>query len=1465
MADLTKNWYDGRLDSGTSSPGGAQKYWYDGQSVAEEIQENGVIGAAGITSEEAFGAGGLVAGPITGSAGIPSAEAFGTGALGLVAALVNGTAGIASEEAFGAGGVVCGPVSGTAGIVSGEAFSEGVVAGPITGDAGIASAEAFGAGGLLAVTQPLEGAAGIASGEAFGTPGYVSHPILGTAGIDSAEAFGSGGRVGNVATGYLGMRSAEAFGLGGAVLANDAATCFFDGFDRTAWVSVSQDLKVTAEMSGRARATLSLEIPAGARWRPRLGMEVEYFWGTRKMFAGFIQEVTIRPTWGARKQAGRLPCVVDVSLVDYCDLLDRRVVTRRWAGPTLNLVTIVTEIVRDFLDGEGVSFAASEDMTLSNQGDLVLEGETVYDSFQRVGAVFGCDWRIDFFRMVWFERRVVRPAPRTLEDYNGAWDWITSLRKTRAQLRNRQGVIGGQPGAGQRTKQFTELTGLEWDFLVGESITAAPTVDVNDTPAVVVLTSLTSTTDWDFSYTIGDSTVYANRAKAAPTGTVAITYPSKGAIDITWQEDSADIARRRRLEPRNGSGVYEAVRRVRNARTLEAMDQIALVQVQRQGADQIELVFTSRSLGWEVGQMVVVNVENPRYAGSLIVRGASYELIDRTFWLYTVTAASMEAPKILGVARQPGATEYTVDRGVYDPYDYTTTDFGDGAVDLTTDSSIIVRDRHDIIAVWFNGDRSVMYLLTREPHGLVEDQHFQIQSVESPFHMLNGSYQADTGTGTLAGTGHGNGTGTDVVVLKHDETPATTPGFEANPDQTFVVSGTVSLEDPLLVNIHVVGDDLILTTAWDHGLNPDDHFGVAKVLAPFNMVNGRRYTAGAATGGTDVYLAKKQAPRTTPGLYGNAPATFVTGGWVFQDEFVDDGSEANGGPLDGAPTIIAIRFLPNVFVLNTDGPMWLFAGVPFEISGVRAPYQALNGRYEGPFEDAMGTTLIMFDTAIPEAVPRDTSLFQPGGYIRQADPMLLAAEKITFSGQDYLRLTLSSASGLGADDPFRCYGVLAPYTGLNGRTFQAHALTADDLVYIPAARVPSSIPEFGSAEPPLFNQGGWLHNMANDEPTWDPNDPRGPGNGTHIAISDIRAYGTNLVITTATEHGVIAGDRIDLFDVPAPFDMCNLSFVTVAIDGKKAVGPAADIIIIPGTQTDPTTPGLHGNPSATFVVGGYLVNQSASSLETNGDNGGIFSGTGGEGSDGLGTADPPLIPIAVDVNGQLQPVFTTNRDHGLTSSTPGGGGDEVSIHGCNEDPGVYNTSRSRITVTGARTFAATDNQVRPGRDPFQATGRGRIYRLGAVPRPVGGGDEVHDFVLGLRADTLDDENQIVDKATFVLANAIPGFASQPLRVMDNVTNSWVAQADTAVITSVTAQFKDPPVGGQIAIDIKKNGTSIFSNGFLIVTEADGENVVSVDSGFADARINRNDVVTLDIKEVGQERAGCNGTVVLTMK
>lgn len=1291
---------------------------------------------------------------------------------------LTGTTRLEQREFF-APGLIAGPIKGTIRLDQRTFFATGIIAGPIGTEAGarFEQRQIFAGGHALPLQYLLSGASPIDQRTFFtsGAKVVLIQYLTPSSTLSQQEIFSDGSAIAGI-RGYLAFGPNQLFFSGGAVLNAKPITLYISGRDVTRYLHRDgTNLNVSSDIRGRATATITLFNRAGERFRARPGQEIIVWEGIERRFAGFIDSQQEDPVEfiGSPKQAGRLPYWQKLTCISYADILDRRVVTRTFAGPTLQLIPIVQTIVDDFLDDEGLLYAADEDETLENQGPLKFQGETVAEALARIAQVFGFDWWVDFRRVIHFNRNFVALAPVAVREDNDSQDGV-NLTRRRRQKRNRQGVIGGAPGSGQRSRTFPALTGAQWDFDLHEQVSGAPTVTLNDTAKIVCTVAQQTTQDWDYSYEVGSPILHANRAKAGPAGDLAVIYPSSDSLDVTFYESASDIARTQARE--GGSGRYEAVRRVRNSRSAAAQTATAQRLVEQLGAFELQLEIASHTTGWEVGQLATVALRNPRVQGTFLITSLSYSLQDGTIWRYTITASSVEPPQITGVMVDPNGDILITPDG---PIDFdpgggiTITDFGPLDGDGTgSDGSLLIHARFDIREIFFADDGLTMYIVTKEPHNIVETMLFGVSGVDSPYHMVNQrSYLGGAETGTLIIAGHGDGTGTDMIVVEQPNVPSTTPGFNGNPAQTFVVSGEVNRESVFIDHLSKPGVDLIVSTDTAHFLSEGDKFQIYGVSDPFLKLNARFYIAGAGTGGTDIYIPEAQVPDPLPDV-----GDFLKSGFVDNDNFNRDlfggdgtGLGGGGGDTEFQPSIVSIAFDDDGNLsLLCDGPHGLFEGCEFQARDVRPPFHPLN---------------------------RSSFIAGPG--------------------------------------------------------------TANAVAVIPVAQVPPYTPTDVSL---FVSRVGWIT----------PIDPK------IIALSHI---GPDLVVETARFHRVYPGNVVRFIGILPPYDMLNRGFTAGPLTADTFVFVSED-------DTPGNTPGFHGNTGETFVVSGRVHN--ASSQEDpfgpsdgggyRGDDpfgGGVFTGlspTSGNG-DPLSGGDDGLIVIALtDIDGARRPTIRTNRPHGLSDSF------EVAVVGAqggvggvgvnqNEIHGI-NTERSRITVVSSDEVKLLDNYFAPHASNFVPDGRGRLYRKNAVPRPWSGGHDDTNFQNWFQGVDMPDNSDLADKATFVLAATIPGFASQPLVVVARAANDWTQMSDEdRVVVSVAGFFATPPEGGPIIINVTKNGTSIFGDPDTRLVIPDGATEITrVVSGFAPGLvIGPGDQLNIDVEQVGTDFAGCNGTVVVGMR
>ena len=94
------------------------------------------------------------------------------------------------------------------------------------------------------------------------------------------------------------------------------------------------------------------------------------------------------------------------------------------------------------------------------------------------------------------------------------------------------------------------------------------------------------------------------------------------------------------------------------------------------------------------------------------------------------------------------------------------------------------------------------------------------------------------------------------------------------------------------------------------------------------------------------------------------------------------------------------------------------------------------------------------------------------------------------------------------------------------------------------------------------------------------------------------------------------------------------------------------------------------------------------------------------------------------------------------------------------------------------------------------------------------------------------------------------------------TKAFVPAPFAMEITKVKAQVLTAPTGADLIIDINVNGTSIYTTQANRPTIASGDTTVEADLPDS-LSISENDMVTIDIDQVGSTIAGSNLAVVIT--
>lgn len=498
--------------------------------------------------------------------------------------------------------------------------------------------------------------------------------------IASGESFPAGGVIVLGIVGYDPIPSGETFPSGGCCFTEKDVALLIRGIDRSSWLTVGS-MEVSKELGGRASASFQINTaghPSRAVFRPSLMDEVVYMFGGHRKFAGFVQD------YEEEAIDGRSDLKIHVHCVDYREIAEKRTFARVYKGPTLDALSIFSDIYDATLASEGITFdrAAAETVVVDGSR-LVFNDEPVAACYDKMRGVFGIEWFITDFRELKMQRIQIDMAPRVLKDDNGVWRSL-KVKRTAQRTRTRQGVRTGIPVSGQRSTTFAGNGTHE--YRLGYGVTTLPAISVDAVEKTVVAWEDRGLGPYDFAYETNSNLIRHNAAQAAYTSIneILVTHPSD-TLDVVYVDDTAAIARM--AARTGGSGIIEVVTNAQAIRDQAMALSFAGSQLEKDGGYGEEISFETDEYlsdspaftgptNWQVGQLLVAYVNAPLCCGLFVIQGLQFREVDGALLRYQVRAQARQLPLITGVEIDPTegtitiTTDYPIDGiGPGDPID----------------------------------------------------------------------------------------------------------------------------------------------------------------------------------------------------------------------------------------------------------------------------------------------------------------------------------------------------------------------------------------------------------------------------------------------------------------------------------------------------------------------------------------------------------------------------------------------------------------------------------------------------------------------------------------------------------------------------------------------------------------------------------------------------------------------------
>lgn len=404
------------------------------------------------------------------------------------------------------------------------------------------------------------------------------------------------------------------------------------GVARTSlWVVGS--LRLNARLNTRNRASFALVDPTGV-YRPTVGAEVVIADGATRYFGGFLDSYTETLTIDGNQTA----LSYEVEAVSYDALCDRRLVAASYESPTQTLSTIVSDVVTNYLTGDGLTTTNVDTGPIIDK--LKFNYEPASRVFDELANITGYAWWVDENKALYFKPRSGVAASFSIDSTNAR---KVSVNRTSESYRNKQLIRAGVDLTTSRTESFTG-NGTQKAWVLAYPVGAAPTgLTVGGVSKTVGIRGVDTGKDW--YYQIGDPVVSQDDAAAAVGSAVAIavTYQGQFPILVNAQDDAGITSQ---ATTSGASGIFEALEDRPNINDDAAAQDIALGLLRRYGAIPRRLTFETDTAGLKPGQLLTATFTPHAVSGSWLVDGVS--AVDRNGKTLVWTIEALDGESVGG-------------------------------------------------------------------------------------------------------------------------------------------------------------------------------------------------------------------------------------------------------------------------------------------------------------------------------------------------------------------------------------------------------------------------------------------------------------------------------------------------------------------------------------------------------------------------------------------------------------------------------------------------------------------------------------------------------------------------------------------------------------------------------------------------------------------------------------------------
>lgn len=401
------------------------------------------------------------------------------------------------------------------------------------------------------------------------------------------------------------------------------------GVDKSSLVEVGS-LRLSARLNARSRLSFSLILGSGDSASTAPGTEVVLTTGDGilteaggdlltesgdalatetgdRWFGGFVDSATEALVIDGNTATIRY----EIEAVSYDALCDRRLVAATYESPTQTLSTIVSDVVTNYLTGDGLTTANVDTGPVIDR--LKFNYEPASRVFDELANITGYAWWVDENKALWFKPRSGVAAPITIDSTNAR---RVTVSRTTETYRNKQLIRAGVDLTASRTENLTG-DGTRKAFTLAYPVGAAPTtITVGGVGKTIGIRGVDTGKDW--YYQIGDAVVSQDDGAAAVGAgvAIAITYQGQFPILVNAQNDAQITSQ---ATTSNTAGIYEAIDERPNLNDDAAASDVATGLLRRYGAIPRRLSFETDTAGLKPGQLLGATFTPHGVSGSWLV------------------------------------------------------------------------------------------------------------------------------------------------------------------------------------------------------------------------------------------------------------------------------------------------------------------------------------------------------------------------------------------------------------------------------------------------------------------------------------------------------------------------------------------------------------------------------------------------------------------------------------------------------------------------------------------------------------------------------------------------------------------------------------------------------------------------------------------------------------------------------